>query len=135
MKTILRLTVLLSVLLSAASILILAGDRSAAAPGGQTSNDNKNKNRGRGSDDSNTSNQNSNSNSNSNNGSSGSSVSRDDARKAALAAVPGEIVSEEFESKRGRQIYEFSIRKSGDMYEVYVDASSGKVIKVEREHD
>ena len=56
------------------------------------------------------------------------------ARNIALQAIPGEVVKEEFENKRGRSMYEFYVRKSnGDMYEVYVDAESAKVIKVERD--
>lgn len=95
------------------------------------SNDNKNRKR-HGGDDPNSSR--SNSNSNSGNSRTTGSLSIEQARNIALQAVPGEIIKEEFENKRGRSIYEFYIRKSsGEIFEVYVDADSGKVIKVERE--
>lgn len=96
------------------------------------SNDNNNKKRRGRSDDSNSSNSNSNSNRSSSPTSGGLNIEQ--ARNIALQAVPGEIVKEEFENKRGRSIYEFYIRKgSGEIYEVYVDADSAKVTKVERE--
>jgi hypothetical protein len=88
--------------------------------------------RGRGSDDR-YSNSNSNSDSNSR---SGDSVSRREARAAALRRVDGTIIKEEFEQRRGRRYFEFYIRATGgDMYEVYVDADSGSVFKVERRSD
>lgn len=59
-------------------------------------------------------------------------ITAEEARKAALEAVPGTIIKEELENKRGRAVYEFYIRKAdGSVYEVYVDGNSGKVTKVE----
>ncbi|HMS08236.1 MAG TPA: PepSY domain-containing protein [Pyrinomonadaceae bacterium] len=78
--------------------------------------------RGRGRDDSN-------SNSDRNRG----DIAPPEARKAALEAIPGEIIKEEFERENGRQIYEFYIRRpDGIVFEVYVDAATLKVVKVER---
>ncbi|MDM7923628.1 MAG: PepSY domain-containing protein [Pyrinomonadaceae bacterium] len=79
--------------------------------------------RGRGRDD-----WNSNSNSNRSGG-----IASADARRAALDAVPGEIIKEEYENESGRAVYEFYIRKGdGRVYEVYVDAGTAKVVKIER---
>ncbi|HBE82038.1 MAG TPA: hypothetical protein DDW24_04560 [Blastocatellia bacterium] len=134
-RAIMKKTVTLLVSLLFTSSIILASaptDRpdfnSAAA---QHQNDNKKRRRGRSSDDSNANN---NSNSNSSNANdSGSTLSRSDARRAALNAVPGTVVKEEYERKDGIAVYEFYIRKqSGETYEVYVDAGSGRVSKVER---
>lgn len=100
-------------------------------PAAQDQNDNKKRRRGGGSDDSNGNNNSSSNSSNSND--SGSAVSRSDARRAALNAVPGTFIREEFERKDGIVIYEFYIRKqSGETYEVYIDADTGRVSKVER---
>jgi uncharacterized membrane protein YkoI len=62
-------------------------------------------------------------------------VSIEQARKVALEAVAGTILEEEYESKRGRNVYEFYIRKSdGSVYEVFVDADTGKVVKIESKY-
>ena len=61
-------------------------------------------------------------------------VSLEQARKIALETISGQIVKVELESKRGRSIYEFYIRKgNGKMFEVYVDAATGRIVKAKIE--
>lgn len=57
------------------------------------------------------------------------------ARKAALAARPGEIVEMEYEVESdGRAVYEFDIRAAdGTVWEVEVDAMTGNVLGSKRE--
>ena len=113
-----------------ASATIVAGDAwivDRAVISGHDQDNRGHRSRGRGRDDAN-----SNSNSNSNSNRSGGIASAD-ARRAALDAVPGEIIKEEYEHEDGRAVYEFYIRKAdGGAYEVYVDARTAKVVKIER---
>lgn len=98
-------------------------DTSSAVTADVPLNDNQNRRRGRGRDDSDRSRHNSNRS---------ESSSSAEARAAALRAVPGTIVKEEFERRNGRPIFEFYIRKNnGDTFEVYVDAETGDIIKTE----
>lgn len=62
-------------------------------------------------------------------------VSADDAKKAALAAVPGEVIESETSIEaNGNPSYEFDIKtKDGKEMEVEVDAITGKVIETEEE--
>ena len=63
-------------------------------------------------------------------------VSRADAEKIALAKVPGGTVKEcELEKEKGKLIWSFDIETPGsqDITEVQVDATTGKVIAVEKE--
>lgn len=88
------------------------------------SNGNRNRNQN--------SNNNSNRNGNSNVNSASSGISIDEARRIALEKVPGTVVKEEFENKKGRSVYEFYIRTSdGEVFEVKIDASNGNVLEVE----
>lgn len=53
---------------------------------------------------------------------------------AAKAAKPGEILETELERKQGRYVYEVEILDArGQVWEVELDASSGKLIAVESE--
>lgn len=48
-------------------------------------------------------------------------------------ALPGAIIKTELERKRGSWIYEFkTLDTAGRRSDVYVDASTGKILKVER---
>jgi uncharacterized membrane protein YkoI len=61
-------------------------------------------------------------------------VSMEDARKTALAAYPGEVVSVEYELEDGNPVYEFDIKgKNGKETEVEVDAVTGKIGETEEE--
>lgn len=59
------------------------------------------------------------------------------ARKIALQAYPGMIVSEELEYEKGGSglRYSFDIRKGSVMHEVGVDAITGKVLENDVDHD
>ena len=62
----------------------------------------------------------------------------EDARATALSIVPGKIVAEELEREKGRWIYSFDIRPTGEtrkiIKEVHVDADTGgQVGEVETE--
>lgn len=60
-----------------------------------------------------------------------------DARKLALARVPGTIKAEELEKEHGRWIYSFEIKATGEtkkvIQEVNLDADTGEVVNVETE--
>ena len=62
-------------------------------------------------------------------------VSLEDAKKAALAAKPGEVIESETSiESNGSASYEFDIKtKDGQEWEVEVDAATGKVIETEQE--
>lgn len=66
-------------------------------------------------------------------------VSIEDARKTALARVPGTIKSEELEKEDGRWIYSFIVKpdggRAGFVKEVNVDADTGVVVDVETERE
>lgn len=48
---------------------------------------------------------------------------------------PGQVLEVDFESKRGRYIYELEILDTdGVVYELYLDARNGELLKREREH-
>lgn len=58
-----------------------------------------------------------------------------DARKAALARVPGSVVHEKLKHKKGgHDLYYFKVKpkdaKPGQLKKVEVDAESGKVVEV-----
>lgn len=56
-------------------------------------------------------------------------LSRDEARKTALATENGKIKSEELEKEKGRQIYSFDIEMPDGAHEVNIDAVTGKVVE------
>lgn len=66
-------------------------------------------------------------------------VSMAQARRTALARVPGEVKAEELEHERGRWIYSFEIRPPGEkgssIREVNVDADTGRIVDVHTEKD
>lgn len=136
MKMCFRLLMLAVFVAGSMSAIVNANSTAGRAVTDQYSNDNKDKKRGRRGDDSNSTNSNSNSNSDDNSSRSTRDLSIEQARNIALEAVPGKIVKEESENKHGRTVYEFYIRKdNGDMFEIKVDAVSGKVIKIEKDDD
>ncbi|HCA60048.1 MAG TPA: hypothetical protein DEP46_18950 [Blastocatellia bacterium] len=116
---------ILFLLVMAASTVLVAADRASIKEAHLETLEQDNcgrRGRGRGRDDS-----------NSNSNRSGGSVASGEARNVALKAVPGDIIKEEFERENGRAVYEFYIRKTnGSVFEVYVDAETLKVVKIER---
>ena len=66
-------------------------------------------------------------------------ISMAQARKTALARVPGKLNAEELEHEHGRWIYSFEIRVKGDapkmIHEVNVDADTGRIVDVSTERD
>jgi uncharacterized membrane protein YkoI len=65
----------------------------------------------------------------------GAKVSIDDARAIALKARPGAISDEELEREKGASglRYSFDIKSGGAVYEVGVDAQTGKVLENKKE--
>ena len=60
------------------------------------------------------------------------SISLQQARTAALAAVPGQVESEKINSEDGRWVYEFEIQPTGkSKHEVDVDATTGAVLEIQ----
>ena len=61
----------------------------------------------------------------------GTRVSIDQARAIALKARPGKITDEELEAEEGGSglRYTFNIRRASKLYEVGIDAQSGKVLE------
>lgn len=66
-------------------------------------------------------------------------VSMAEARRTALARVPGKVKAQELEHERGRWIYSFEIRPPGEkgstIREVNVDADTGRIVGVSTEKD
>ena len=136
MKMIIRLLMLAIFVAGSMSAIANANSTAGRAVSNEFSNDNKDKKRGRRGDDSISTNSNSNSNSDDNSSRSAGDLSIEQARNIALQVVQGKIVEEESENKHGRTVYEFYIRKdNGDVFEVKVDAVSGKVVKIEKDDD
>lgn len=53
----------------------------------------------------------------------------------ARAIQPGQVLEVEFETKRGRYLYELEILdEAGVVYELKLDARNGELVKREREH-
>jgi len=51
----------------------------------------------------------------------------------ALRRVPGRVVKVELDYEDGRLVYEIDIRNQSGLFEVHVDAITGRVLKVEKE--
>ncbi len=66
-------------------------------------------------------------------------ISMAQALQTALARVPGKVKAHELEWERGRWIYSFEIRPTGEtrhiVREVNVDADSGHIVDVSTERD
>ncbi len=142
MKTIIKVAILAAFIFGPAAAIINTeayGGPLFVTPSSRDQDRGRGRGRGRGRDDGNSSYSNSRSNSNSRANSNSSSrsgsarISFAQARRTALRSVSGSVVKSEFENRRGRPVYEFYIRKSsGQVFEVYVDAVNGRVIKTER---
>ena len=64
-------------------------------------------------------------------------ISEPEARKIALARVPGEVKSEELEREHHRIVYSYDIKREGKpgVEEVQVNAINGKIVSVKHESD
>jgi uncharacterized membrane protein YkoI len=64
-------------------------------------------------------------------------ITEPEARKIALARVPGTVRSEELEREHHRVVYSYDIEQSGKpgVEEVQVDAKSGKIVSIRHESD
>ena len=61
-------------------------------------------------------------------------VTPDQARETAQAAVAGDIEEEELEKEHGKLVFSYDIRTAkGTITEVQVDAKTGKVVRIEEE--
>ena len=61
-------------------------------------------------------------------------ITMEQARQAALAAVPGGTVkSAELEKEKGQWIYSFDIRSGKEIREVWIDPETGRVLANEAE--
>ncbi|MGI5998314.1 MAG: PepSY domain-containing protein [Lutispora sp.] len=60
-------------------------------------------------------------------------ISSEVAIQIALRRVPGRVIKVELDYENGRLVYEIDIRTQTGIYEVHVDAITGRVLKVERE--
>jgi len=58
------------------------------------------------------------------------------AREAALRAVPGTVKESDLETEHGRLIYSFEIKRPGErgITEVNVSAMDGSIVNIHREH-
>ncbi len=63
-------------------------------------------------------------------------ISKKDARKIALKRIPGKVIESEIDKEKGKIVWEFEIKtKEGKVFEVLVDAMTGKIVEVEDETD
>ncbi len=62
-------------------------------------------------------------------------ITMEAAKATAMEKVPGTVEDGELEKEHGKLVYSFDIRnEKGTISEVWVDAKTGKVIKVEEEN-
>lgn len=60
-------------------------------------------------------------------------INSEAAIQIALQRVPGRVVKVELDYEDGRLVYEVDIHNPSGLYEVHVDAVTGRILKVERE--
>jgi hypothetical protein len=63
-------------------------------------------------------------------------IGAEQAREAALRAVPGKVKESDLETEHGRLIYSFEIKRPGErgITEVNVSAMDGSIVNIHREH-
>ena len=63
-------------------------------------------------------------------------IGAEQAREAALRAVPGTVKESDLETEHGRLIYSFEIKRPGErgITEVNVSAMDGSIVDIHREH-
>jgi uncharacterized membrane protein YkoI len=64
-------------------------------------------------------------------------ISEEEARRIALAKVPGEVKSEELERENDRLVYSYDIKQPGKpgVEEVQIDATTGSIVLILHETD
>lgn len=62
-------------------------------------------------------------------------INSEAAIQIALQRVPGQVIKVELDFENGRLVYEIDIRTTAGIYEVHVDAVTGRILKVERDYD
>ena len=63
-------------------------------------------------------------------------ITPEEARKTALAKVPGTIVEEELEKEKGVIVYSIEIRRADKkVFDVEVNAQTGAIVRIEEEDD
>lgn len=63
-------------------------------------------------------------------------ISPEQARRTALARVPGTVIESELDMENGKVVYEFEIRdKDGKSFDVLVDAKTGEIVAVENDDE
>jgi uncharacterized membrane protein YkoI len=64
-------------------------------------------------------------------------ISEPEARKIALARVPGQVKSEELKRERHRIVYSYDIKLEGKsgVEEVLIDAMTGRIVSVKHESE
>ncbi len=58
-------------------------------------------------------------------------INSEGAIQLALQQVPGQVMKLELDYENGRLVYEIEIRNTSGEYEVYVDAITGQILRVE----
>ncbi|MBT2681269.1 PepSY domain-containing protein [Bacillus sp. ISL-35] len=62
-------------------------------------------------------------------------ISEAQAKEIALKQVQGTVTKVELETENGVPVYEVDVKAPDQLYEVTIDAKSGKVLKVKKEND
>jgi len=62
-------------------------------------------------------------------------INSEAAIQIALQRVPGQVVKVELDYDNGLLVYEVDVRTTYGLYEVHIDATTGQILKIEREND
>lgn len=60
-------------------------------------------------------------------------INSEAAIQIALQLVPGQVIKVELDYENGILVYEIDIRTQSGIYEVHVNATTGQILKVEKE--
>jgi hypothetical protein len=60
-------------------------------------------------------------------------ITESEAKDIAVKKVKGEVVGVILENDDGKAVYEVIVKSAGTVYEVEIDANTGKVLEVEKE--
>ncbi|HEY8422200.1 MAG TPA: PepSY domain-containing protein [Thermoclostridium sp.] len=60
-------------------------------------------------------------------------INSETAIQIALQQVPGQVLKVELDDDDGLLVYEIDIRTQSGVYEVHVNATTGQILKIERE--
>lgn len=60
-------------------------------------------------------------------------INTETAIQIALQQVPGQVIKVELDDENGLLVYEIDIRTTAGVYEVHVNASTGQILRIERE--